>query len=470
MFSTMIRHYIKIELLTNYKINAMKLLAKLIIILSGMHCLHAQTALSFSEAREIMMNKNIQIKINNKKIETSNYKIKASQSLMYPQFKAFGTATYVDKESRLNVNNRRDQLAALFNLPSPTALGNWDFTLQKKDMEFGGISMSWPIYTGGKIRSAVNMAKINAEVAKVEKNNSEQGLVSELASNYFNTKLAEEAVAVKEDVLEVMNLHLSNSLKLEQNGIIAGVEVLQAKVAVAEAERQLLATKKDLQLAKTALSATLEQEEEFTLTSQFFLEENMSSLEEYKEKAAANYPQIQKLKLLEEIAQQGINSEKASYLPTVLLTGQKILASHNYPLVKNPLTVGVTVTYDIFDGFGRKNKIHAAKSEKETIEMSREKLQLDIRTYVEKLYNELKKSNEQIVSLNESIKLAEELVRIRKASFAEGMSTSTDVIDAQLDLSGKKIEQLKAYADYDTNLAKLFEVCGMSNDYIRNTN
>jgi len=100
--------------------------------------------------------------------------------------------------------------------------------------------------------------------------------------------------------------------------------------------------------------------------------------------------------------------------------------------------------------------------------MSREKLQLDIKTYVEKLYNELKKSDEQIVSLNESIQLAEELVRIRKASFAEGISTSTDVIDAELDLSGKKIEQLKAYTDYDTNLAKLFEVCGMSNDYIQN--
>ncbi|MBL3546609.1 MULTISPECIES: TolC family protein [Chryseobacterium] len=446
----------------------MKLLVKLIIIWAGINCLHAQSALSFSEARDMMMNKNIEVKINNKKIDVAQYKIKAAQSMLYPHIKAFGIATYIDKESRLNLNDKRDQLASLFELHSPTVLGNWDFTLQKKDMAFGGISLSWPVYTGGKIRSAVNMAKIGAEVAKVEKSNSEQGLVSELANSYFKAKLAEEAVTVKENVVEVMNVHLSNSLKMERNGIIAGVEVLQAKVAVAEAERQLLASKKDLQLARTALSATLEQEEEFTLTTPFFLEGNMNSLEEYKEKAAAHYPQIQKLKLLEEIAQQGINIEKANYLPTVLLTGQQIIASHNFPLVKNPLTVGVMVTYDIFDGFGRKNKILAAKGEKETIEMSREKLQLDIKTYVEKLYNELKKSDEQIVSLNESIKLAEELVRIRKASFAEGISTSTDVIDAELNLSGKKIEQLKAYTDYDTNLAKLFEVCGMSNDYIQN--
>ncbi|REC72858.1 TolC family protein [Chryseobacterium rhizosphaerae] len=446
----------------------MKLLVKLIIILSGGNCLYAQSALSFSEATNMMMNKNIEVKINNKKIETSHYKIKAAQSMFYPQIKAFGVATYIDKEYRLNLNDKRDQLATLFQLHSPDILGNWDFTLQKKDMAFGGISMAWPIYTGGKIKSAVNISKINAEVAKVDKNNSEQSLISELANSYFKTKLAEEAVTVKENVLEVMNVHLSNSVKMESNGIIAGVEVLQAKVAVAEAERQLLASKKDLQLAKTALSATLETEEEFTLTTPFFLKENMNSLEEYKEKAAANYPQIQKLKLVEEIAQQGINIEKAGHLPTVLLTGQQILASHNFPLVKNPLILGIMVTYDLFDGFGQKNKILAAKSEKETIEMTREKLQLDIKTYVEKLYNELKKSDEQIVSLNESIKLAEELVRIRKASFAEGISTSTDVIDAELNLSGKKIEQLKAYTDYDTNLAKLFEVCGMSSDYVQN--
>ncbi|MDR2236864.1 MAG: TolC family protein [Chryseobacterium sp.] len=448
----------------------MKLLVKFIMVFSGATCLHAQSALSFSEARNMMMEKNIEVKINDKKIELSHYKIKASQSLLFPHFKAFGTGTYSDKASRLNLNGKRDQLGALLELPSPAILGDWNFSLQKKDMVFGGISMSWPIYTGGKIRAAINTAKINSEIARVDKTNAEQGLISELANRYFNTKLAEEAVTVKENVLEVMNVHLSNALKLERNGIVAGVEVLQAKVAVAEAERQLLAAKKDLQLAKTALAATLETEEEFTLTSVFFLEEKMDSLNEYKEKAVSNYAQIQKLKLLEKIAQEGINAEKANYLPNVALTGQKIIASHNYPLVKNPLTVGVMVTYDLFDGFGRKNKILAAKSEKESIEMSREKLQTDIKTYVEKLYNELKKSKEQIVALDQSITLAKELVRIRKTSFAEGMSTSTDVIDAELDLSGKKIEQLKAYTDYDSNLAKLFEICGMSSDYMQNTN
>jgi len=446
----------------------MKLLIRLIIIFSGINGLRAQTALSFSEARDMMMNRNIQVKINDKKIETSQYKIKSAEGMMYPQFKAFGNATYSDKDSKVNLNDKRDGLATLLNLPSPTILGNWDFTLQKKDMEFGGFSMSWPVYTGGKIKSAIKIEKIKAELAKADKSDSEQSLISELAERYFNTKLAEEALGVKEDVVTVMNIHLANSLKLERNGIIAGVEVLQAKVAVVEAERQLLASKKDLQLARTALSATLEQEEEFSLTSSFFLKEDIDSLQQYKEKAVANYSQIQKLKLFEKMAEENINAEKANHLPNVMITGQKIIASHNYPMVKNPLTVGIAVTYDIFNGFARKNKILAAKSEKESIELSREKLQIDIRTYVEKLYNELKKSSEQIVSLSASIKLAEELVRIRKASYAEGMSTSTDVIDAELDLSGKKIEQLKAYASYDTNLAKLFEVCDMSDDYVQN--
>ncbi|PKF75686.1 TolC family protein, partial [Chryseobacterium sp. PMSZPI] len=297
------------------------------------------------------MNKNIQVKINDKKIETSHYKIKVTEGLMYPQIKAFGTATYMDKDSKIFLNDKRDGLATLLNLSSPSVLGNWDFTLQKRDMEFGGLSMSWPIYTGGKIKSAIHIAKLNEEVAKVDKSSSEQNLISELAERYFNTKLAEEAVGVKEDVLNVMNVHLTNSLKLERNGIIAGVEVLQAKVAVAEAERQLLASKKDLQLARTALSATLEQEGEFSLTSPFFLKENIDSLKGYKEKAVANYMQIQKLKLFEKIAEESINAEKANYLPNVLITGQKIIASHNYPLIKNPLTVGIAVTYDIFDGF-----------------------------------------------------------------------------------------------------------------------
>lgn len=429
----------------------------------------AQTVISFRDAQLKMLKQNKEIEINDKKIEIENFKAKATQGLMYPHFKAFGMATMMDKDIKLDLNDKKDQVANLLNLPNPAVLGNWAFTLQEKDIELAGISMSWPIYTGGKIRAANNAAKINTNIAETEKSNAEQELISELADRYYKAKLAEEAVKVRQQVLDGMKVHLSNADKLEKNGIIAGAEVLQAKVAVAEAERQFLGAKKDLQLAQTALAATIEDEsEDYSLSSPFFLKNDMAPLVDYKAMAVANYPQIQKLKLLERLTDESIRAEKANYLPNVALTGQKILASNNVPLIKNPLIVGVGVSYDLFDGFSRKNKIKAAESQKETVTLAREKAEIDIKILVEKYYNELKKSEEQIISLETSLQLAEELVRVRKSSFAEGIASSVDVIDAELNLSSTKLQSLKAYADYDATLAKLYEISGISKDYTSN--
>lgn len=446
-----------------------KIFLQILLLFCGVSATKAQTPISFSDAQAKMLHQNKDVMINDKKIEMSGYNQKSTQGLMYPHFKAFSTVTLMNKDIKVDLNDERGKVAEQFGLPNPATLGDWNFLLQKKDIEVTGISMTWPIYTGGKIRAANKAAKINTSIAETEKTNAEQELISELADRYYKAKLAEEAVKVRQQVLDGMNVHLSNADKLEKNGMIAGAEVLQAKVAVAEAERQLLGAKKDLQLAQTALAATIEDEnEDYSLSSPFFLKNNMAPLADYKEMAAANYPQIQKLKLLEKLTEEGIKAENANYLPTVALTGQKILASNNFPLLKNPLIMGVGATYNLFDGFSRGNKIKAAKTQKETVILTREKVETDIKTLVEKYYNELKKSEEQIVSLQTSLQLAEELVRVRKNSFAEGIASSVDVIDAELNLSSTKLQSLKAYSDYDATLAKLYEICGISKDYTSN--
>ena len=48
-------------------------------------------------------------------------------------------------------------------------------------------------------------------------------------------------------------------------------------------------------------------------------------------------------------------------------------------------------------------------------------------------------------ALNTTIELSEELVRMRKKAFAEGMATSTEVVDAETLLSKTKVARLAAY-------------------------
>ncbi|WP_278352674.1 TolC family protein [Chryseobacterium gleum] len=428
-----------------------------------------ETGLSFSQAKDLMSGNNKQFQINQKKLETSKFDEKISKSLSYPKLNAFGAATWMDKDISLDLNDKRAQVAGLLQLPNPSVLGNWNFTLQESDVQMLGLGLTWPIYTGGKIKAAQKVSKIRTDITYNENHTETQKLISELAEYYYKAKLAQEAVVVRQLVFDGMQKHLYNAQKLEENGIIAGAETLQAKVAVANSERELLASKKDLDLAKEALANTMEVENiEEDLSSSFFISQKLQPLSHYQDLASNNFPQIEKLKLMEQLSEQKIKAEEASHLPTVAVFGQKILASNNLPL-KHPLFAGVVVKFDLFDGFATKNKVLAAKSEKETLELTRKKAELDIRTLVSKYYKELEKQEEQITSLEVSKKLADELVRVRQRAFSEGIANSVDVVDAQMNKASINIQSLKAYSDYDITLAKLYEICGISDQYASET-
>mgnify|MGYP001251147279 CR=1 FL=1 len=60
--------------------------------------------------------------------------------------------------------------------------------------------------------------------------------------------------------------------------------------------------------------------------------------------------------------------------------------------------------------------------------------------------------------------MSEELVRMRKKAFTEGMATSTEVIDAETMLSKVKVARLAAYYEYDVALMNLLALCGTRNN------
>ncbi len=67
-----------------------------------------------------------------------------------------------------------------------------------------------------------------------------------------------------------------------------------------------------------------------------------------------------------------------------------------------------------------------------------------------------RKAQDNVKALNATIELSEELVRIRKKSFTEGMATSTEVIDAETMLANVKVARLAAYYEYDVALMNFF--------------
>lgn len=437
----------------------------------------AQT-LSFRDAYNKMYQDNNTLKAINKQSETQLYISKSLKGLRFPSVNAYAAGMIFDRKQELSLNDYRDNLAGVLNIPNPGTLGNWFIPVGKKEMALGGFNALWPVFTGGKISSAVKAGQIEAEIGKKDIESTENRLISELVQRYFQVKLADDAFQVHTQVLQGMKQHLYNATKLEENGIIAPSEKLVAEVAVSEANREVLAAEKNTKIARAALANTLESDKiTENLTSPFFNNITLYSLESYQEAAKSTSPAMQKVLLQKQLADQAVKAKQSEFYPDVALFGQTVLV-HNNPIAfgilesakERPWVVGVGITYNIFNGLQSRNSYKAAVSARKGIDFIEAKAQKDVTTFIENLYYEVQKSQDEIENLQVQQKLAEELVRSRTKAFAEGLTTSTDVVDAQNGLSVVKLLILNAKYLYITSLASLLEFSGQSKDFLKYTN
>lgn len=128
--------------------------------------------------------------------------------------------------------------------------------------------------------------------------------------------------------------------------------------------------------------------------------------------------------------------------------------------------IGVGFTWNLFDGLEREKRIRQSRLTQQTLALGQEKARDDLSVGVDKLYTGLQKALDNVRALNTTIELSEELVRMRKKAFAEGMATSTEVVDAEtLHFENKNVARLAAYYEYDVTLMNLLALCGIPEQF-----
>ncbi len=419
--------------------------------------------LSYDDARAMMMDNNKKLQSLAKQLETADYVKKQTFSMRMPLLNLSGQAVHLNDDLTLDLNGKRDQFATLLGLSSSDVLGDWNFVLQQQNFWSVDLGLKYPVFTGGKINAAIKVADLKSQIKDQEVTKEQNSLLTELTTRYFQFQLANEAVEVRRQALEGTKEHWDNALKLEKNGMKASVESLQAEAANSDAKRELIAAEKDALLARTALEGTLGVDSlSGELSTSLFLVGQLQPLDYYEDHAAKYFPDINKLFLMQELAEQGVRAKKAAYIPDVALVGNYHLLSDNLSVTEPDWYVGVGFSLPLFDGFKRKNELKQYQATQESVELMKDQALQDIRILVRKQYQELDKQRELTSSLEKDLAFADELRRVREKAFVEGLGTSVDVVDATLYLSSIKLKRLKALYDYDIALAALLETCGES--------
>ena len=426
--------------------------------------------LSFEQAYELMMANNNSIKACLEEINAKKYEKKAAKGAYFPKIGV--NSTYAHFDGNITVNSPPVSVGAM-TIPVPEIL------LQNQNLWAASAGATWNIFTGGKITAMNSAARAQLEGSNNKYKVLTDELTVELVKRYYGLKFAQDVATVRKQVLDTTKKHLEDAKKLEAEGVIPKSERLHADVAYRQAERDYNSSLRDIDIVQEGLktlikadNVDLDNVEVSPSSSLFVYNKDFDKLNEFKEIALRNNPNLKQMDVKKKLAQANYKSQVANYAPTVSLFAYDILGSSDLSYQIPRYAVGAMANWTLFDGFSRYNNMKAADCVRKQVKYETIDAKNNINSLVTKNYEELLKYKEQYESTNKSIESAQEALRTSTLAFEEGLGTSLSVTDSQTALSDVKIQRLNAVYNYDIVLTSLLSTNGKAEDileYIKNS-
>ena len=439
--------------------------------------------LSLEEALEMTLSDNPAIRAAEFNRRAAQQERRATIGLRMPQIGITGSYAYLGKDIEIDLNNMKtpvqnlagqilqsgmipsDYIPSISQMLSGAMAASWALPLQDRSLGFVGGDVTVPLWMGGKINAANRAARINDQTARSQGIQQRNALVSELVERYYGLALARQVVVVRQQVVDGVRKHLEDAAALEAQGMISRSEKLYVEFKMSEAERDLQNAQSQVETIAAALNSTIGQTDDYQPVTAMFILERIEPLDHFRTLAAERNPLLDQVDQKRRLAYEGVRAQRSSFLPQVVAMGGMSFYDYQVSKVLPRWAVGVGVNFKLFDGLNREYKYSAAKQTVRRVEALQDKAGNDISVLVEKLYNQMENYRTQMASIEASLAFAEEYLKTKNAAFLEGMSSSTDLIDAELNLAKVKTERIEAAYRYDVSLAQLLEAAGISDEF-----
>ena len=468
----------------------MKKLFLLTILLHLTFIVKAQTSLSLDSCRALALTNNKDLLISHEKINAAHYQRKAAFTNYLPNFSA--TGAYMRNQNEFSLLNNY-QKAALSGLGSnlagpigqaaagiiatypelaplisslsgslPAALDQAGNSLvdalrtDTRNVYAGAITLTQPLYMGGKIRAYNKITKYAEELARQQHNGGMQEVIMSTDQAYWQVISLVNKKKLAEGYLKLLQQLDSDVEKMIAEGVATKADGLSVRVKVNEAEMTLTKVEDGLSLARMLLCQLcgLDLSSPITLA-----DENMENIpliptDTHFDLSTAyeNRPEIRSLELATQIYKQKVNVTRAEHLPSIALMGNYMVTN---PSVFNSFenkfkgmwNVGVMVQLPIWHWGEGIYKTKAAKAEARIaqyqLQDAREKIELQVNQAAFKV-NE---AGKKLVMASQNMEKAEENLRYATLGFREGVIATSNVLEAQTAWLSAQSEKIDAQID-----------------------
>ncbi len=459
----------------------------------------AVTQLTLDHCRTLALQNNKQMKIGNEKVKAAGYQKKEAFAAYLPAIDFTGSYIYNQKKLALFDS---DQMLPTKSFDIKT--GKYEYNLvtnpetgmpvkgpdgqyvpstvamiPKEAMEFdihnvffGAVTLTQPIYMGGKIVAMNKLTGYAEELAREMRDNEAQNVIYAVDAAYWQVVSlnAKHELAVSYvNLLDSLDRNVG--LMLEQ-GVATRSDKLSVDVKLNQAQIDLVKVNNGLALSKMALAQICGLPINDSYTVYDDLTEVSTDAEiatRYNmEEVYSRRHDLKALGLGVKIAGQEKKVAMSAMLPNVALVGAySFMNPNSYDGFKNKFggafSVGVAVTIPIWHWGGNYNKYRAARSQQTSMQLqledAKEKIDLQVSQAAFKAQEALKTYEMTIANLGK----ADENLRTAQIGFREGVVTADDVMEAQTAWLKANSEKIDASIDVHLCDVYLSKVLGTLN-------
>ena len=462
------------------------------VLLGSSLCVQAQEMYSLQKCRELALQNNRQLKISNMTVDVAENTRKAAKTKYLPRVDALAGYQHFSREISLLSDDQKNtfsnlgtntfgqlggqigqnltslaqqgilspqvaqQLGQLLsNVSTPlTQAGNNigqsindAFRSNTKNVYAGGIVVNQPIYMGGAIKAANDMAAIGEQVAQNNISLKRQLVLYGVDNAYWLaiSLKKKEALAIRyRDLAQKLNEDVK---KMIREGVATRADGLKVEVAVNTADMQIARIQSGVSLAKMALcelcgldlngDIQLSDERDADLSptpsTQF---DNYIIPASDSTRLNETRPELRLLQNAVDMSKQNTKLLRSLYLPHVLLTAGYSVSNPNLfngfqKRFTDLWNIGVTVQVPVWTWGENKYKIRASRTATSIAQLEMDDVRKKIDLEIEQNRLRLKDANKQLATSHKNMAAAEENLRCANVGFKEGVMTVTEVMAAQ---------------------------------------
>lgn len=322
-------------------------------------------------------------------------------------------------------------------------------TQLRKDSTASAV-VSYNLFNGLADFNTLNSAKFLEKSSSFTLEAKKQDIILNTKSAYIDYLNSEKSFITFEDAYKLFDKqYVDAKIKFEQ-GLLAKNDLLQVHVNLLSAKQNLLNAKKNLKISKLNLANILGGIDVRDMAIEELELINFENVQ-YDKKTLENRSELQALEMSINNYTSLAKAQKGSFLPSIDTSfsvskygeGSDLGSASGYP--DHQETATVTASWNLYNGGSDYSQIKIYLAQKKELLSKLQRTKLEINLQYETVILDLDVSKQNYETAKLGLEQAKENYKIVNNRFNEGLSSTTDLVDANYLLSQSKQRFFDAY-------------------------